>query len=141
MANLPGGTFDSRRPPFNPALFKSDIPYDHLFKVVRILVMSAARHSPKLERLAAHILRAHLDKFQKHVYTFTLPFLRQAAILTCAVITTPLPHPTTAGFDATEYEWTPYISLYCLNFLIMKAYKLSSPGEFDVWRPPLSLRD
>jgi E3 ubiquitin-protein ligase UBR1 len=83
---------------------KSVIPYDRLFGDVRIFVMSVARHSPELERFAAQILRAHSDKFEKLVYTFTLPFLRQAAILTRAVTAIPLSHPISANFDATEYE-------------------------------------
>ena len=101
LLSILGDLPPNQLPPPSP---KSDIPYDRLFGDVRIFVMSVARHSPELERFAAQILRAHSDKFEKLVYTFTLPFLRQAAILTRAVTATPLPHPISTGFDATEYE-------------------------------------
>lgn len=87
-----------------PAATNAGIPFTHLFGDIRIFVMSVARHSPELERFAAQILRAHGDKFEKLVYAFSLPFLRQAAILTRAVTASPLPHPSSIDVEASEYE-------------------------------------
>jgi E3 ubiquitin-protein ligase UBR1 len=88
----------------------SELPYpipdeehNDLFGDIRIFVHSLTRHSPVVERITSQILRSSSGRFEKLVYSFTLPFLRCAAILTRAVTACPLPEPTRTAYNSSEY--------------------------------------
>jgi E3 ubiquitin-protein ligase UBR1 len=77
---------------------------DHpkIFGDVRTFVLSVARHSRTLEQTAEQTLRSPLSeaRLEKLLYSHTLPFLRQAAILRQAV--SPL-SPSSMSDDSCEY--------------------------------------
>ncbi|THH31562.1 hypothetical protein EUX98_g2617 [Antrodiella citrinella] len=78
--------------------------YEDIFGDVRMFFMSVIRPSPVFEHAAEVAFQAYGDaKIEKLLYTFTLPFLRRAAILCRAVL--PLAFPTLpASDDLCEYR-------------------------------------
>lgn len=78
--------------------------YEDIFGDVRMFFMSVIRPSPVFEHAAEVAFQAYGDaKIEKLLYTFTLPFLRRAAILCRAVL--PSAFPTLpASDDLCEYR-------------------------------------
>ncbi|KAH8101404.1 hypothetical protein BXZ70DRAFT_906545 [Cristinia sonorae] len=78
--------------------------YEDIFGDVRMFFMSVIRPSPIFEHAAEVAFQAYGDaKIEKLLYTFTLPFLRRAAILCRAVL--PSAFPTLpASDDLCEYR-------------------------------------
>jgi len=77
---------------------------ENLFGDVRVFFMSVVRHSPVFEHAAELAFQAFGEaRIEKLLYSFTLPFLRRAAILCRAVLPNSFPtvlHPETSN----EYQ-------------------------------------
>ncbi|TFK47973.1 hypothetical protein OE88DRAFT_1704965 [Heliocybe sulcata] len=79
--------------------------HEDIFGDVRIFFMSVARHSPVFEHSATLAFQTFGEsRLEKLLYTFTLPFLRRAAILCRAVLPSAFPSPTSEGEDPSEYR-------------------------------------
>lgn len=85
---------------------------------VKTFVLSVTRHSPALEQSAEAALRtpSAVARFGRLLYSFTLPFLRRAAILSRAAVASPL-QETSA--DIAEYE------------RLLHALQIPPPTELD----------
>lgn len=78
--------------------------YEDIFGDVRMFFMSVIRPSPVFEHAAEVAFQAFGDaRIEKLMYTFTLPFLRRAAILCRAILPSEFPSPAMDD-DACEYR-------------------------------------
>lgn len=77
--------------------------HEDIFGDVRMFFMSVVRHSPVFEHTATLVFETFGEaRIEKLLYTFTLPFLRRAAILCRSVL--PLAFPTPQfGNETCEY--------------------------------------
>ena len=83
--------------------------YQELFGDVRMFCMSVVRQAPVLEHTANIVLECvGIPKFQRLIYTFTLPFLRRAMILCKAML--PEAFPDTTGGDSGQCEYQRLLS-------------------------------
>lgn len=74
--------------------------HEDLFGDVRMFFMSVVRHSPVFEHTATLAFETFGEaRIEKLLYTFTLPFLRRAAILCRSILPSAFPTPR---FDAPE---------------------------------------
>ncbi|EPQ61239.1 hypothetical protein GLOTRDRAFT_113648 [Gloeophyllum trabeum ATCC 11539] len=79
--------------------------HEDIFGDVRIFFMSVARHSPVFEHNATLAFQTFGEsRLEKLLYSFTLPFLRRAAILCRAVLPSAYPTPTFEGEEPSEYR-------------------------------------
>ena len=75
-----------------------------IFGDIHMFCRSVVRHSPVFEHTADMVFEAFGDaRMEKLLYTFTLPFLRRAAILCRAILPSSFPTPTYAGDEPCEY--------------------------------------
>lgn len=91
------------------ALPLSQRSHPRIFGDVRMFCMSVVRHSPVFEHTADVVFEAFGEaRVEKLLYSFTLPFLRRAAILCRAVLPSSFPTPdfiSAAGEpELSEYE-------------------------------------
>ncbi|KAI0782190.1 hypothetical protein C8Q75DRAFT_727881 [Abortiporus biennis] len=78
--------------------------YEDIFGDVRMFFMSVIRPSPVFEHAAEVAFQAFGEaRIEKLLYTFTLPFLRRAAILCHAVLPSAFPTPPSSD-DVCEYR-------------------------------------
>lgn len=78
--------------------------YAHLFGDLRMFCMSVVRQSPVIEHTAEIVFDSFGEaRVEKFIYTFTLPFLRRAAILCRAMLPDQFPTPNLIG-DNSEYS-------------------------------------
>ena len=81
----------------------SDQEYSSMFGDLRMFCMSVVRQSPVIEHTAEIVFDSFGEhRMEKLLYTFTLPFLRRAAILCRAVLPSQFPTPEDAS-DKCEY--------------------------------------
>lgn len=77
--------------------------HSDLFGDVRMFFMSAVRHSPIFEHTATHVFETFGEgRIEKMLYTFTLPFLRRAAILCRSVL--PNAFSTTSSYTSFSHS-------------------------------------
>ena len=87
-----------------PSVTPQPRQYEDLFGDIRMFFMSVIRPSPVFEHAAEVAFQAFGDaRIEKLMYTFTLPFLRRAAILCRAVLPGDFPSPTMSD-DVCEYR-------------------------------------
>ncbi|OBZ78672.1 E3 ubiquitin-protein ligase ubr1 [Grifola frondosa] len=68
--------------------------HEDIFGDIRMFFMSVVRHSPVFEQAADMVIQSFGEaRIEKLLYTFTLPFLRRAAILCRAVMPSAFPSP------------------------------------------------
>ena len=78
--------------------------YEDIFGDVRMFFMSVIRPSPVFEHAAEVAFQAFGDaRIERLLYTFTLPFLRRAAVLCRAILPDDFPSPAMLD-DACEYR-------------------------------------
>ncbi|KAI0321477.1 hypothetical protein OF83DRAFT_1051178 [Amylostereum chailletii] len=79
--------------------------YTNLFGDLRMFFTSVVRHSPVVEHASEIVFSTYGEaRIEKLVYTFTLPFLRRAAILCRAVFPSAFPSPAPdAASNVCEY--------------------------------------
>jgi E3 ubiquitin-protein ligase UBR1 len=78
--------------------------HENIFGDVRMFFMSVVRHSPVFEHTATLAFETFGEaRIEKLLYTFTLPFLRRAAILCRAILPNAFPTPIFATPDLCEY--------------------------------------
>ncbi|KAF7295603.1 E3 ubiquitin-protein ligase [Mycena indigotica] len=78
--------------------------HEDIFGDVRMFFMSVVRHSPVFEHTATLVFETFGEaRIEKLLYTFTLPFLRRAAILCRSVLPASFPTPS-ASSDVCEYN-------------------------------------
>ncbi|KDQ52976.1 hypothetical protein JAAARDRAFT_197766 [Jaapia argillacea MUCL 33604] len=79
--------------------------YEDIFGDVRMFFMSVARHSPVFEHSATLALQTFgEERLERLMYTFTLPFLRRAAILCRAILPSAFPTPSFGADEQCEYR-------------------------------------
>ncbi|KAM6497717.1 hypothetical protein JOM56_005665 [Amanita muscaria] len=82
--------------------------YEDLFGDVRMFFMSVVRHSPVFEHMATVAFETFGEaRIEKLLYSFTLPFLRRAAILCRSVLPAAFPspaRPTGGAPERSEYH-------------------------------------
>ncbi|EJD04513.1 uncharacterized protein FOMMEDRAFT_107268 [Fomitiporia mediterranea MF3/22] len=79
--------------------------YEALFGDLRIFCMSVVRQSPVIEHTAEIVFDSFGEgRMEKLLYTFTLPFLRRAAILCRAMLPGQFPTPSYDSVDRDEYS-------------------------------------
>ncbi|KAI0045753.1 hypothetical protein FA95DRAFT_93210 [Auriscalpium vulgare] len=80
-------------------------PYANIFGDLRMFFTSVVRHSPVVEHASEIVFSTYGEaRIEKFVYSFTLPFLRRAAILVRAVLPSAFPTPPTSGDESIEYS-------------------------------------
>ncbi|KAI5118525.1 hypothetical protein M0805_007693 [Coniferiporia weirii] len=78
--------------------------YESLFGDLRMFCMSVVRQSPVIEHTAEIVFDSFGEgRIEKLLYTFTLPFLRRAAILCRAILPGQFPTPDFGTTDICEY--------------------------------------
>ncbi|KAL5535029.1 UBR1 [Sanghuangporus sanghuang] len=79
--------------------------YEALFGDLRTFCMSVVRQSPVIEHTAEIVYDSFGDgRMEKLLYSFTLPFLRRAAILCRAMLPRQFPAPECDSGDTNEYS-------------------------------------
>lgn len=79
--------------------------HEDVFGDVRMFFMSVVRHSPVFEHTATLVFETFGEaRVEKLLYTFTLPFLRRAAILCRSVLPSAFPTPSFGGNEPCEYN-------------------------------------
>jgi E3 ubiquitin-protein ligase UBR1 len=79
--------------------------HEDVFGDVRMFFMSVVRHSPVFEHTATLAFETFGEaRIEKLLYTFTLPFLRRAAILCHSVLPSAFPAPTFGANEPCEYN-------------------------------------
>ncbi|KAA1468351.1 hypothetical protein DENSPDRAFT_833612 [Dentipellis sp. KUC8613] len=78
--------------------------YENIFGDVRMFFTSVVRHSPVVEHASDIVFSTYGEaRIEKLMYTFTLPFLRRAAILCRAILPSAFPTPASSP-DTCEYS-------------------------------------
>ncbi|TFK28429.1 hypothetical protein FA15DRAFT_584399 [Coprinopsis marcescibilis] len=78
--------------------------HEEIFGDVRMFFMSVVRHSPVFEHTATLAFETFGEaRIEKLLYSFTLPFLRRAAILCRSILPTAFPTPTFGANPPCEY--------------------------------------
>ncbi|THH04445.1 hypothetical protein EW145_g5517 [Phellinidium pouzarii] len=78
--------------------------YESLFGDLRMFCMSVVRQSPVIEHTAEIVFDSFGEsRIEKLIYTFTLPFLRRAAILCRAILPNQFPTPDFGSPNTCEY--------------------------------------
>ncbi|EAU93649.2 hypothetical protein CC1G_02879 [Coprinopsis cinerea okayama7 len=78
--------------------------HEEIFGDVRMFFMSVVRHSPVFEHTATLAFETFGEaRMEKLLYSFTLPFLRRAAILCRSVLPSAFPTPTFGSNQPCEY--------------------------------------
>ncbi|KAK0502977.1 hypothetical protein EDD18DRAFT_1276884 [Armillaria luteobubalina] len=79
--------------------------HDDIFGDVRMFFMSVVRHSPVFEHTATLAFETFGEaRIEKLMYSFTLPFLRKAAILCRSVLPSAFPTPDSIDTSQSEYN-------------------------------------
>ncbi|TDL22308.1 hypothetical protein BD410DRAFT_256866 [Rickenella mellea] len=79
--------------------------YSDIFGNIRMFCMSVVRHSPVFEHTADIVFEAFGEaRVEKLLYTFSLPFLRRAAILCRAILPSAFPTTVFNDPDLSEYS-------------------------------------
>ncbi|ESK86483.1 hypothetical protein Moror_9888 [Moniliophthora roreri MCA 2997] len=79
--------------------------HEDIFGDVRMFFMSVVRHSPIFEHTATLAFETFGEaRIEKFLYSFTLPFLRKAAILCHSVLPSSFPKPHSGMPERCEYE-------------------------------------
>ncbi|OCH94170.1 hypothetical protein OBBRIDRAFT_884943 [Obba rivulosa] len=79
--------------------------HEDIFGDVRMFFMSVVRHSPVFEQAADVVFLLFGEaRIEKLLYTFTLPFLRRAAILCRAILPSEFPTPSFDSDSVCEYR-------------------------------------
>ncbi|EJT98871.1 hypothetical protein DACRYDRAFT_69944 [Dacryopinax primogenitus] len=82
-----------------------DGPYQEIFGTYTQYIPSLVRHSPQLQQLAEYTLVSFgTDRFRQLLYSYTLPFLRRAAILLRVVRPSRFGPKTITNPQQSEYE-------------------------------------
>ncbi|THH12848.1 hypothetical protein EW146_g7310 [Bondarzewia mesenterica] len=79
--------------------------YENIFGDVRMFFTSVVRHSPVVEHASEIVFSTYGEaRIEKLMYTFTLPFLRRAAILCRAILPSAFPTPSFGAHEPCEYS-------------------------------------
>ena len=79
--------------------------YSNIFGDVRMFFTSVVRHSPVVEHASEIVFSTFGEaRIEKLLYTFTLPFLRRAAILCRTVLPLAFPTPSFGANEPCEYS-------------------------------------
>ncbi|KAI0063243.1 hypothetical protein BV25DRAFT_1824839 [Artomyces pyxidatus] len=80
-------------------------PYENIFGDLRMFFTSVVRHSPVVEHASEIVFSTYGEaRIEKLVYSFTLPFLRRAAILCRAVLPSAFTSPPYTSQEPNEYS-------------------------------------